>query len=460
MNYLWRAICGGLTVTMLLGVLAPAAAELIPTPDFSDHPIPATTVTSPPGGWWSTIDMAMLLIALALATYLALVTRSRWQLLALTAASLVYFGFVRGGCVCPIGAVQNVALALGNTDYVVPVSVVVFFALPLIFTLFFGRTFCAAVCPLGAIQELVAVRTVQVPSWLNQALGLVPFFYLGAAVILAATHTAFVICRFDPFVAMFRLSGSTAMLIFGGLLLLAGVFIGRPYCRYLCPYGAILRLLSPLSKWHVRIPPTSCIQCRLCEDACPYGAIETPTQPLTAGERRFGRRWLLGTLAATPLLALGGSVGGKWLAEPLAAWHPQVQLARDLHHAERPGAEGVGAATTGTQAVPAGRQVTAGNVTAAVEAFRSTGGVPAEAYEAAADWIERFRSLGTWLGAWVGLVLGLKLVQLSLRRRRTEFQPNPAGCVSCGRCFWYCPVEQVRLGLIGDVSEAVPEKAA
>ena len=49
-------------------------------------------------------------------------------------------------------------------------------------------------------------------------------------------------------------------------------------------------------------------------------------------------------------------------------------------------------------------------------------------------------------GAWVGLVVGVKLIHLSIRRRRAEYEPDPANCVSCGRCFWYCPQEQARLG--------------
>ena len=63
----------------------------------------------------------------------------------------------------------------------------------------------------------------------------------------------------------------------------------------------------------------------------------------------------------------------------------------------------------------------------------------------------RFRTAAGWLGAWVGLVIGVKLISLSIRRRRVDFQPDRTNCVSCGRCFWYCPVEQARLGLIRDI---------
>ncbi len=54
-------------------------------------------------------------------------------------------------------------------------------------------------------------------------------------------------------------------------------------------------------------------------------------------------------------------------------------------------------------------------------------------------------------------MIGLKLVTLSIRRKRTDYQPDRSRCVSCGRCYWYCPSEQVRLGLIRDVSEVVKE---
>jgi ferredoxin len=69
----------------------------------------------------------------------------------------------------------------------------------------------------------------------------------------------------------------------------------------------------------------------------------------------------------------------------------------------------------------------------------------------------QFRRFAALLGGWIGLVLAVKLLHLSVRRRRVDYHPDQSGCVSCGRCFLSCPVEQVRLGLIEDVSEVVPE---
>jgi ferredoxin len=67
----------------------------------------------------------------------------------------------------------------------------------------------------------------------------------------------------------------------------------------------------------------------------------------------------------------------------------------------------------------------------------------------AAVTIRRFRIGGACLGAWLGLVLGLKLLGLSVRRRQTTYEPDASLCVGCGRCYEHCPQEHARRGLVG-----------
>ncbi|MEI7958891.1 MAG: hypothetical protein WCI40_07255, partial [Verrucomicrobiota bacterium] len=55
---------------------------------------------------------------------------------------------------------------------------------------------------------------------------------------------------------------------------------------------------------------------------------------------------------------------------------------------------------------------------------------------------------GGLFGAWVGLVIGGKLIALSVRRNRTDFEPDSGACFACARCFEYCPSERMRRGLI------------
>ena len=51
-------------------------------------------------------------------------------------------------------------------------------------------------------------------------------------------------------------------------------------------------------------------------------------------------------------------------------------------------------------------------------------------------------------GGWAGLVLGVKLIALSMQQKRGDYEPDRGGCLACGRCFSYCPNERVRLGLL------------
>lgn len=238
---------------------------------------PAVQKPLPRSQWLQIVDVFVLAAAMALSSWLVLKRRNRKAVTALAIGSLAYFGFYREGCICPIGSIQNVALALTDSRYSVPMVVIATFFLPLAMALFYGRAFCGGVCALGAIQELVLVKPVQVPRRLDRALGLLKYVYLGLALFFVVRPTGahdFVICRFDPFVGFFRRTGAPHMLLTGGAFLLAGMFIGRPYCRYLCPYGGLLAWCTRLARRGVTITPNKELDCGLCTDACPYGAIE------------------------------------------------------------------------------------------------------------------------------------------------------------------------------------------
>ncbi len=231
-----------------------------------------------PRGWWlEVLDVVLLGAAMAAAVWIVLRRRNRRWLVFLTIACLAYFGFYREGCICPIGSIQNVAAALVDPAYSIPIVAIAVFFLPLLVALFFGRAFCGGVCPLGAMQELVVVKPMQVPRRLDRALGLLKYVYLALAVVFAlkpALTRDFLICRFDPFVGFFRFTGEPYMLAVGGLFLIGGMFLGRPYCRYLCPYGGLLAWCSRLARKGVSITPDKELDCGLCTRACPYGAIE------------------------------------------------------------------------------------------------------------------------------------------------------------------------------------------
>jgi len=413
------------TVVLLSTYSGASGAERFPPPDFeSGYTIPSPTVPNPRQSPYEYVDCVVLLAALAASSYLVLKKRSRRAIFILMVFSLIYFGFWRRGCVCSIGAIQNVTLSLFDSDYTVPIVVVAFFVLPLASTLFFGRTFCAAVCPLGAVQDLVTLWPVSVPNWLERGLRLFAYVYLAAAVLFAATGSAFVICRYDPFVSFFRLSGNFNILVLGGCFLIVGMFVGRPYCRFFCPYGVILRQLSRISKWRVTITPDQCVQCRLCEDSCPFDAIREPAADWSAPEHDKAKKRLALLLILLPLLALSGGWAGSRLKKVTSRVHATVRLAERIYLEDTGKVEGT---------------------TDASSAFRATGKETEELYAEASSIQDRF-GLGGWLfGGFVGLMTALKLIRVSVSRQRPDYEADRASCVACGRCFEYCPKEHARV---------------
>jgi NosR/NirI family nitrous oxide reductase transcriptional regulator len=425
-----RAALALLAVLLFFTAGLAMAEQRFPPPEFeSGHQLPVTSTPAARAWVLQYLDIAVLAASLGLATWLVYRRRSRKGLMALSIFSLLYFGFWRKGCVCAIGSLQNVALGLFGHGYAVPAGVLAFFLLPLVVALFAGRSFCAGVCPHGALQDLVLLKPLKVPPRLEQALSVLPYVYLGAGVLFAATGSAFIICQYDPFVPIFRMSGRAFMVLAGAGLLLLGVFVGRPYCRFLCPYGALLKLGAILAKWRVRVTPDYCTQCRLCEASCPFGAMREPQGSLTqtTGLRQDRRRLAL-VLALLPAFLAGGGLLGSQFAKPAARLHPTVDLAERFVR-ER------------------GSLPKTGTLTPDDLALERAGQAPKEILAEAVGIRQKFHLGGIIFGVWVGLVIGAKLISLSVRRQRTDYEPDRGDCLACARCFEFCPNEMVRRGM-------------
>jgi NAD-dependent dihydropyrimidine dehydrogenase PreA subunit len=395
--------------------------DRFPRPEFeSGYVHPENQLPLQRAPFWEYFDVVVLVAALSVTSWLAIKKRSRNGLVWMSVFSLAYFGFYREGCICAVGSVQNVSLALFNQNYAIPLTALLFFIIPLVFSLLYGRVFCAGVCPLGAIQELTGIKPLKMSRSAEIVLASVPFIYLAAAILFAALNSQFLICRYDPFVGIFRMDAPHTILIFGILLLLAGVFVNRPYCRFLCPYGVLLNIFSRFSGKHLSITPAECTNCRLCEEACPYNAIIPSDTDQNREQADVSRRRFILNFLFIPFFAVAGGFVFYNLAPALSGINTNVQLAREIRLEKE-------------SAVPA--------ISKAAIAYKESGKTESELFAEEQNIIIRYRKSAPWAGIFLGASLGISLVSLSVRKRRTGYEPDRGKCYSCGRCFRYCPIK-------------------
>ena len=269
-----------------------------------------------------------------------------------------------------------------------------------------------------SLQDLVNVKNYRLSRAVTGALSIIPWIYLAFALLYALTRTRFIICKFDPFIGIFRMGGDIGVIGFGILLLLMSVFTGRPFCRFLCPYGAILGLFSRVSVFKAEITPKKCISCDLCHDSCPVDAIKAPYGNKTGETPVEGVKRIVVYMAVLPVLMLAGALIMRWSSPDLARANSEVRL---------------------YEMVTAYEAAMDAEMEPEVEAFYSQGRNLGE-LEASKDAVLRsFRLYSTLAGILIGLVIGLKLLEMSLKRGRKEYEIDYASCVGCAKCFDYCP---------------------
>ncbi|HEX6999833.1 MAG TPA: 4Fe-4S binding protein [Gammaproteobacteria bacterium] len=144
-------------------------------------------------------------------------------------------------------------------------------------TILWGRLYCGRICAFGALTQLIdavvpARFRVELPRALERRASYVKYaILLGAVAYFLATREIAFYRYIEPF-WLFSFQASTALWIGLAVLLVATVFVRNLYCRFLCPLGAALGLLSTLSVFRIK-RWSECSQCALCEKTCEWGAI-------------------------------------------------------------------------------------------------------------------------------------------------------------------------------------------
>lgn len=186
----------------------------------------------------------------------------------------------------PIAGLINLKYFL-TTGIVSPIHPAAMFLLIafLLMSLLLKKAFCSWLCPVGTISEYlwklgrkVFGRSLPVPRWLDIPLRSLRYLLLGFFVFIVAGMSAEALAGFmlSPYgivadvkmLNFFRTIGQTGILVLGILVLLSAL-IENFWCRYLCPYGALMGLVSLLSPLKIRRDTEACIDCGKCSRACP-----------------------------------------------------------------------------------------------------------------------------------------------------------------------------------------------
>ena len=212
---------------------------------------------------------------LALVGFFRKSERLKWITMAV---AVVYLGFARSQLI----SVVNI---FGLTSMNLPVFrynlAWYFFAIfTLVTTILWGRLYCGRICAFGALTQLMdrivpAKLRVEVPRRIEQHASKIKYALLAIVVLYYVGTKDISIYRYvEPF-WMFSLRASTGLWIGVAVLLVATVFVRNLYCRFLCPVGAFLGLLSTLTVFRIK-RWKECNSCTICEKKCEWGAIRGP----------------------------------------------------------------------------------------------------------------------------------------------------------------------------------------
>jgi polyferredoxin len=244
----------------------------------------------------------------------------------------------------------------------------------LLISLLLRKSFCSWLCPIGTVSEALwrAGRSTfrknwRLPRWADIPLRGLKYLLLGlflyavggmsAAAIRAFLDGPYGVIADVKMLNFFRYLSVTAAVVLGALAILS-IFIQNFWCRYLCPYGALLGLLGRFSPVRIRRYPDPCIDCAKCAQACPAwlpvdrlmtvrspectGCYECVTACPAAGALEMtvaGRRrlpaWAMAAAIALVFLGMVGyaRLAGAWFTElPDAVYFHLIPRAHEFTH--------------------------------------------------------------------------------------------------------------------------------
>ena len=185
--------------------------------------------------------------------------------------------------ICPFGGVVSIYqfVTTGTLVKKVHSASLILMWIALALALIAGPVFCGWVCPMGSVQEWLGKLGRRlfkkrfnrfIPARFDRILRYLRYLVLGWVVYMTAATGTLVFSDWDPYFTLFNLWTSEIALsgvIILGLVVVASLFVERPFCKYACPYGAALGVFNLFRVFKIRRNSRTCIDCKACDRDCP-----------------------------------------------------------------------------------------------------------------------------------------------------------------------------------------------
>lgn len=198
-------------------------------------------------------------------------------------SGFAFFSSASLHAVCPFGGVETLYTFLASGIFVkkAHAASLVLAAIVMLLSILFGPVFCGWVCPLGTVQEWVGKLGQKffkrrynhfVPAKLDNVLRYARYAILVWVLYVTAVSGELVFEAYDPYFALFNFWSAevapTALAILVATLLLS-VFVERPWCKYACPYGAVLGVTNLFRVFSIKRAASTCKADGACSIMCP-----------------------------------------------------------------------------------------------------------------------------------------------------------------------------------------------
>ena len=225
--------------------------------------------------WYRTAIQIFFFVLVILITINQLLEKSGMSIPLVASASL--------HAICPFGGIVSIYkfITVGTFVQKIHESSFVLMIISIVLAIGFGPVICGWVCPLGTFQEWIGKIGKRIfgekynhfiPSRFDKYLRFTRYLLLIMVVFKTATMAKLMFVDIDPYFALFNFwSDEVAIgsLIILGITIILSLFIERPWCKYACPYGALLGISNLFRVFKIRRNQSTCINCTACDKSCP-----------------------------------------------------------------------------------------------------------------------------------------------------------------------------------------------